>query len=77
MRAYVTLLSNRNYLEGVLVLNETLKQVQSKYPFYCLLSLGVEDEVISVLEKKGIRYIRLNKKVFDGVDTVFDQIVLI
>lgn len=67
MRAYVTLLSNRNYLEGVLVLNETLKQVQSKYPFYCLLSLGVEEEVISVLEKKGIRYIRLDKKVFDGV----------
>ena len=26
MQAYVTLLSNRNYLEGVLVLNETLKQ---------------------------------------------------
>ena len=67
MQAYVTLLSNRNYLEGVLVLNETLKQVQSRYPLYCVLSLGVEEEVIPVLEKKGIRYIRLNKKVFDGV----------
>ena len=67
MQAYVTLLSNSDYLEGVLVLNETLKQVSSKYPFYCLLSLGVEEEIKSILEGKGIQCIRLNKQVFEGM----------
>ena len=31
-KSYITLLNNDNYLIGVLCLNESLKQVHSKYP---------------------------------------------
>ena len=45
MRAYITLLSNKSYFEGVLILHRSLKAVQARYPLYCVLSISVEDEV--------------------------------
>ncbi len=67
MRAYVTLLSTRSYLDGVLVLNYSLKKVQSKYPLICLLSQGIEENVLMKLRQAGIEYILLDSKVYDGV----------
>lgn len=50
MKAYVTLLSNKSYLEGVLVLYRSLKAVQAQYPLYCIFSVSVEDEVLKELK---------------------------
>lgn len=66
MYAYITLLSNKDYLEGVLVLDKSLKKVNSKYPLYCVLSKDITDDVINVLRLRGINYILLSKKVFCG-----------
>lgn len=66
MKAYVTLLSNRSYLKGVLVLCRSLKAVQAQYPLYCVLSVSVEDDVQKELEREGIRCIRLVHAAVDG-----------
>lgn len=66
MKVYLTLLSNRSYLEGVLVLNNSLKRTGAKYPLYCMLSLDVDTDVCEVLNKSGIECIRLQKKVLEG-----------
>lgn len=66
MRAYVTLLSSRFYFEGVLVLSRSLKAVQARYPFYCVLSVSVEDDVQKKLENEGINCIRLSHMAVDG-----------
>ena len=47
MKAYVTLLSNKSYLEGVLVLYRSLKAVQAQYRIF---SVSVEDEVLKELK---------------------------
>lgn len=61
MKAYITLLSNENYLDGVLVLNKSLQMVDSKYPFYCLLSMGVDEKIKQRLRQEAIQYIQLTK----------------
>ena len=66
MKAYVTLLSNRAYLKGVLVLYRSLKAVQAQYPLYCVLSVSVEDNVQKELEQEGICCIRLAHAAVDG-----------
>lgn len=66
MKAYVTLLSNKSYLEGVLVLYRSLKAVQARYPLYCVLSVSVEDEVQKELEQEGIGCIRLAHAAVNG-----------
>jgi glycogenin len=55
--AYVTLLSTDNYLEGVLVLNESLRLCKSQYRLYVLVSSKVTSAVHDTLEKAGIRKI--------------------
>ncbi|MBM6671529.1 hypothetical protein H6B14_12280 [Phocaeicola coprophilus] len=67
MRAYITLLSNKSYFEGVLILHRSLKAVQARYPLYCVLSISVEDEVQKRLECEGIPCIRLSRTVVDGL----------
>lgn len=66
MRAYITLLSNRVYFEGVLVLHRSLKAVQAQYPLYCVLSVSVENAVQKKLEQEGIPCIRLSCTAVDG-----------
>lgn len=61
MFAYVTFLSNRNYLDGALTLHKSMQLVKAKYPLYCLLSMNVEAEVIKVLEDDGIGCIQLTE----------------
>lgn len=61
MYAYVTFLSNRNYLDGVLTLHKSLQLVKAKFPLYCLLSMNVEAEVIRILEADGIGGIQLKE----------------
>ena len=61
MLAYVTFLSNRSYLDGVLTLHKSLQIVRSRYPLYCLLSMNVESDVIGQLEASGIACIQLKE----------------
>ena len=69
MRAYVTLLSSEKYLEGVIVLNKSLKNVGSRYPLYCVLSVSIDDIIRKHLEREGIPTIQLDKTAIqDGVD---------
>lgn len=65
MRAYATLLSSKNYLKGVLVLNSSLKKVNSRYPLITLISYKLYlnfKEIEGILDKHKIRYIILEER---------------
>lgn len=57
MKAFITLLSTEDYLDAVLVLNLSLRDVNSKYPLVCGVteSLKNNNYVINSLKKEGIR----------------------
>lgn len=50
---YITLLSSVDYLPAVLVLNESLKRVHSRYPLGVGVTLDILDKVNSILTKAG------------------------
>lgn len=62
MKSYITSITTDNYLEGVLILNKSLKRVGAKYPLSVLISKGVSHKVEQILEKKGISTIRASQK---------------
>ena len=51
---YVACLCTDNYLSGVLVLYESLRKTNPKYPFLCLVSSNVSDATIDELKKRNI-----------------------
>jgi len=55
--AYVTVLSTDNYLDGVIVLNESLRHCKSKYPLYVMVGSAVTGPVRDTLARAGIRSI--------------------
>ena len=57
-RAYVTVHSTAKYLDGVLLLNESLKRVNSKYPLYVVLSERISKEIEEDLVTRKIPTIR-------------------
>lgn len=61
MRAYVTLLSNARYLQGVIGLNRALKETKANYPLICALSAGVPELCKNFLTKNGINCISFDK----------------
>ncbi len=56
MYSYVCVLSTNNYLDGVLLINENLKQLKSKYKLLCLISENIDEETRSILTKFNIEY---------------------
>lgn len=58
MKAYLTLLSNRRYLEGVLALKQSLKEVDSRYPLVCMLSESVGSDLEEYLVRHGVKCVR-------------------
>lgn len=60
MKTYVCVLSTDNYLDGILVLNENLKKVHSKYPLLCLINENITMETKKVLSEFGISYRLIN-----------------
>lgn len=66
MRAYVTLLSNEKYFEGVVMLRRALKAVGAKYPLYCMLSASVGESLEKRLIEADVSCIRLQKVVGGG-----------
>lgn len=65
MRQYLTLISSKNYLEGVLVLNHSLKKAGSKFPLTVLVSLDLYidfKEITEILAFNKISFFILEKK---------------
>ena len=54
--AYVTLLSSEDYLPAVLILNQNLKDVNSKYPLLVAVTENIFEKVKSYLIKENILY---------------------
>src|ERR1700730_7422083 len=52
--AYVTLLTKPSYLPGVLVLDQSLRSVQSKYPLLVMITQQLPDEARQVLSQRQI-----------------------
>lgn len=65
---YITLLSTDNYLDGVLVLNESLKRVNSKHKLVVLVTSQVSNSVESTLNRWGIPTIRKETNIFPNKD---------
>lgn len=57
MKAFITLLSTEDYLDAVLILNMSLKEVDSKYPLVCGVteSLKENEHVVTSLQNEGIK----------------------
>lgn len=56
MNAYVTLLSSDDYLKPVLILNRNLKELNSMYPLYVMVTDEIKPETIKYLEKEQVQY---------------------
>lgn len=56
MRSYVCVLSTNNYLNGVLILNENLKRLNSNYGLLCLVNETISNETLDILSYFGINY---------------------
>lgn len=63
MKAFVTLLSNRQYLDGVKVLYRSLRATGTQYPLFCLLSRQVDEATRHEIECEGISCVRLAESV--------------
>lgn len=55
-RRYVSLLASNEYLPGTLVLNKSLKDVNSKYDLLVMTGKNVSDKSKQILTKQGIEY---------------------
>ena len=53
-RAYLTVLTSRNYLRGVQLLKHSLDQTNPLYPFYVLLPQNIPADMVRSLEDSGI-----------------------
>lgn len=61
MRAYITLLSNDRYLQGVLGLKKALDKLKAKYPLICAISVAVPKECEEILILNEIQCIRFSE----------------
>ena len=53
-RAYITVLSDNSYINGVVVLHRSLVLSKAKYPLFCIITPEVSEENRIVLQKLGI-----------------------
>lgn len=56
MKAYVTVFTNRGYLDGVKVLKKSLEMVNSKYPLVVLVPQTISPDIIEELKTENITY---------------------
>lgn len=63
MRVYATVLTSDEYLEGVLVLNESLKINKSKYKLIVIISKNISNRTEMILKSQEIDTLRLNYKI--------------
>ncbi len=61
--AFVSILTTEDYLPGLLVLNDSLKSVNSEYPLHVLLTPEISKKVTTVLDAHNISYSRLFERI--------------
>jgi hypothetical protein len=63
LKIFTTLITNRAYFAGLLVLNHTLRKTQSRYQLKVMITRAVEEdtEYMLALEVSGIPTIPVNK----------------
>lgn len=71
--AYVTLLSDDSYINGVVVLDQSLKLVGSKYLLYCIVTPNVSPENIEVLKRLDIQIILREPILCPQQENTFEQ----
>lgn len=59
--AYVTLLTTNSYINGVIILYESLQKVKSQYPLLCLVTEDISQDIIDILNKLTIKTVLVNK----------------
>ena len=59
-KAYVTLLTNSSYLPAALVLNESLKRAESKYPLIIMSTPSLPSEAREALTRQGLEIVTVD-----------------
>ena len=54
--SYMTLLSDDSYIFGIILLNKSLKEVNSAYPLEVLVTSNVSKPVLNILEQLNLKY---------------------
>lgn len=68
-RTFVTLLSSPSYVEGVLVLHQSLKKYgKTRYPLLCVCSKSIEESIICRIKQEGINCFQLSRSATDDID---------
>jgi len=60
MKVYVTLLTNSSYLPAALVLNESLKRAESKYPLVVMSTPSLPSEAMEALAREGLEIVAVD-----------------
>lgn len=60
-KAYVTLLSTDEYINGLVVLNKSLIEHNAEYLLYCLVTPNISKDNLTLLEKLNIPYIKVEQ----------------
>ena len=71
MYSYVCVLSTNDYLDGVLVLNENLKQLRSKYQLLCVVNENIDTETRNTLKNFDIPYKEMKSLNMCDIDDSF------
>lgn len=53
-KAYISVLTNRDYLYGLVVLKHSLELTQPKYPFYALVPSNISEDILEELKEFGV-----------------------
>lgn len=65
---YVTLLSSKSYLPGVIALYRSLKATGTQMPFECVCSKGLDKQTIARLHEEGISTFQLDRNATEGLE---------
>lgn len=74
-KAYVTVLSDNSFINGVVALHRSLNEVNSIYPLYCIVTPEVTEENINVLKKLDINIIEKNPNYYSEKTNEMIQVI--
>ena len=67
--AYVTLITNENYLKGALTLAQSVKNTKTEIPFFVLVPEDIDSGVIEKLTLNNVEYIKFTASETEQVET--------
>lgn len=67
--AYITLITNENYLNGALTLAQSVKNTKTKIPFFVLVPDNINERVIEKLTLNDVKYIKFADSQTEQVET--------